>query len=720
MKQSLNTHDIYVLTNELGFLQGLRVSNIYDIDSKTICIKFNNTDGNKIYLAIESGTKFYLLNNFSALRDTPTSFCSKLRKHLNNKRLESIKQINLDRVIELGFGSDEYIHYLICEFYASGNIILTSVDYKILTLIHSHTYQTSTEDTNKFKVCKVCVGSIYSYDLSTTILDFDSINLKLMFDENLVKIDDKKKIKLKQFIPKLPLIKFSLNVIEHALTKVQIDTKQKISSETKFEDIFQNQCQIIQFMEEIKKLFKFEENIFSGYETKTHTDIYPYPYAHLNINELIVGKNFTQTTSDFFQALKPIETKDLRIKKETQIKLSKQEKMIWNIEQQIKSMEQNVDQIKNQINILTTHNDYIKYVFDLLSVPSQSNTPFNNEYFKIIELIEYKKIVKFELEGILIELNYMESIFVGIENLYKKIKKIQSKLINACDLLEKQKKILTKSCYKTNEIKEINENKETKETNNKYTVFDNKYTVPGQTKPNWFEQFNWFYTSDGLLFICGKTAEQNEQIVKRYMDDWDIYIHSETFGSGSGVIKNPLKLNIEETSPSSLIECGNFLIAHTKAWEIGTPNSAYWVKPSQVSKTPETGEYIGKGSFIIRGQKNFIRVDRMELGFGIVFKIVGKEGFVGNISNISNISNIDTNDKIEYGIPILATYSATSDYKFKVKVIPGTQKIKKGLQEVMSSFIKKSNLMESQAIKKISNDSIQKVLINKIRFVITK
>ena len=30
--------------------------------------------------------------------------------------------------------------------------------------------------------------------------------------------------------------------------------------------------------------------------------------------------------------------------------------------------------------------------------------------------------------------------------------------------------------------------------------------------------------------------------VKKYMDEMDIYIHSESFGSGSGVIKNPAKL----------------------------------------------------------------------------------------------------------------------------------------------------------------------------------
>jgi predicted ribosome quality control (RQC) complex YloA/Tae2 family protein len=32
----------------------------------------------------------------------------------------------------------------------------------------------------------------------------------------------------------------------------------------------------------------------------------------------------------------------------------------------------------------------------------------------------------------------------------------------------------------------------------------------------------------------------------------------------------------------------------------------YWVYANQVSKTPPTGMFIGTGSFIIRGKRNFI------------------------------------------------------------------------------------------------------------------
>ena len=52
MKQTYNTHDIYAMVIELTSWTGYRVLNIYDIDSKTICIKFNSDKSEKKYLII--------------------------------------------------------------------------------------------------------------------------------------------------------------------------------------------------------------------------------------------------------------------------------------------------------------------------------------------------------------------------------------------------------------------------------------------------------------------------------------------------------------------------------------------------------------------------------------------------------------------------------------------------------------------------------------------
>ena len=451
MKQTLNTHDIYALVTELKALEGYRVLNIYDIDSKTICIKLNSPDAKKKYFIIESGCKFYLLDEFSALRDMPTSFCSKLRKHLKNKRLEKIEQINLDRVIDLTFGSGDMEFHIISEFYASGNIIFTSGDYKILTLLHPYTYETKINTNtsqeggeggeenkeNKENTIKtrVGVGQIYPFDLATTTLELTSANVISMINENLAKLD--KKIKLKQFVNKLPLIKFSPNVLIHSLHKLNIDLSLKISPDTKLSDIFDEPEQIEKFIQEINRLFTLDK--FVGY--KTLDNVFPYPYSHLGVNNLIKYENFTIPISLYFQCIKPIETREIIKNKEAQVKLSKQEKVVYNIEQQIMGMKKNIKGIENQIDLLTKYVEYIQNYFNLIKTHQLIDYgSTNNEFFKFVSVVEYKKKIKFELEGIGFELDYSKSVYVGREGMYSKIKKISSKLSNAEVLLEKQKK----------------------------------------------------------------------------------------------------------------------------------------------------------------------------------------------------------------------------------------------------------------------------------------
>lgn len=38
-----------------------------------------------------------------------------------------------------------------------------------------------------------------------------------------------------------------------------------------------------------------------------------------------------------------------------------------------------------------------------------------------------------------------------------------------------------------------------------------------------------------------------------------------------------------------------------------------------MSKTPESGEYLVTGSFIIRGKKNYVNPPKLELGYTVMF-----------------------------------------------------------------------------------------------------
>jgi hypothetical protein len=57
----------------------------------------------------------------------------------------------------------------------------------------------------------------------------------------------------------------------------------------------------------------------------------------------------------------------------------------------------------------------------------------------------------------------------------------------------------------------------------------------------------------------------------------------------------------------------------SRAWASGRASAdAYWVLPEQVSKTPQSGEFVPKGGFIIRGRRNYVKDIQMRAAIGLV------------------------------------------------------------------------------------------------------
>ena len=62
-----------------------------------------------------------------------------MRKHLKNKRLENLKQIGADRIVDFQFGSGEAAYHIMLELYDRGNIVLTDHEMTILNVLRPHT-----------------------------------------------------------------------------------------------------------------------------------------------------------------------------------------------------------------------------------------------------------------------------------------------------------------------------------------------------------------------------------------------------------------------------------------------------------------------------------------------------------------------------------------------------------------------------------------------------
>lgn len=50
--------------------------------------------------------------------DSPSNFTLKLRKHLRTRRLDGVRQLGVDRVVDFSFGTGEACYHLILELYA--------------------------------------------------------------------------------------------------------------------------------------------------------------------------------------------------------------------------------------------------------------------------------------------------------------------------------------------------------------------------------------------------------------------------------------------------------------------------------------------------------------------------------------------------------------------------------------------------------------------------
>lgn len=183
---------------------------------------------------------------------------------------------------------------------------------------------------------------------------------------------------------------------------------------------------------------------------------------------------------------------------------------------------------------------------------------------------------------------------------------------NAAFYFEKAKKLKAKA-KGARETAEKFRNKLTKEEA-KAPKTPKKPELKEQTPKHWYEKFRWFLSSEGMLCVGGRDAGTNELIVKKHTDTHDLLCHTEAPGSPFFVIKTegvkPNKLTIDEALEATA--------SYSRAWKTGIATAeAFCVTPDQVSKEANTGEYIAKGAFMVRGKRESKTVP-VKLAIGVL------------------------------------------------------------------------------------------------------
>ena len=205
-----------------------------------------------------------------------------------------------------------------------------------------------------------------------------------------------------------------------------------------------------------------------------------------------------------------------------------------------------------------------------------------------------KNTVTAKLADETVVLDYTKGLDANASDLYQKGKEIGDKAKRAKEALDESRAELAKLEKGINKAKAL---------------------AAGRAEPTkqfWFERYKWFVTPQGRLVIAGKDAHTNDNIVKKHLKEKDVYAHADVHGAPSVILKDGIAASEQE-----LRDACHFAIAQSKAWVAAlAEGGAFWVYPDQVSKTPNPGEFVPRGAFIIRGKRNYEYHLPMELVIG--------------------------------------------------------------------------------------------------------
>ena len=517
MKKALTGPDIRELVSEWQYLLGCRLEQFGRPSSNELILKFRSSRTGTIRLVVDLSGWGYVTKEPISTESNQGVFVNAVRKTIKKSRLETISQLNGDRIICLEFIRGDESHTLIFEMFHKGNAILCS-DGNIKTVMRQQ----------KFKHRSLKSGLEY--------LAPPGFN---PFESGFSKFSEAISGSERPIGASLTIdCNLGGEISNLACHRLEIDVSTKIE-QSKFQSIYDQVEAILSD--------KIRPSIFLDDGGKNFT------VSSFNLSHLRQGPQF----DTFSEAIETY--------------LNSREEPILVVED------------KEDIRIIRQKQAIDNYLSKAKKLREKGNLIFSN-----VGLV--KNAIKNEKDTI------------QIENKEFKIDISKSPEANASDYFDKAKEMERKA----KRTREILNTKPLKKPRRKKIKAENL---------EWFENYRWFITSEGEIAIGGKDATTNERAVKKYLKNMDRYAHADVHGAPSVVVKN----NGTPPSSDSMLEACHFSLAYSKAWAARVSSGhSFWVESDKVSKTPNTGEFLAKGSFVIRGKRNWNKNLELKLAIGLI------------------------------------------------------------------------------------------------------
>ncbi len=659
MKETMSNIDIRLILPELKeSAEGAFIKNIYQYGDVFV-LKLYQPAGGTSHLLFEVGRRIHLTEYRRVAPKVPPKFCTALRKYLRDRRVLTVYQHDLDRIVVIEVGDETSSHKLVVELFGSGNVLLLDPDDTIFVAMRYR----------RMKDRDVIPKAKYEFPPPRGI---DVMNLEVDALEGV--LSESKTSVVRTLASRLNLDSLSCEEI-CALGGVNPQAEVSNLDEQAVKDLSGG---LFRFIEKLKNGISEPQVILDDEDVEEQVAFVPFVFEVYNGLPTTTFSTFSQAIDNFFgvsdMELEDEEVLEAHVKERKRLEkiIEKQREGITRLEAQAANLRLAGEAIYNSFQM-------VQEVLDTISSARSGALSWAEIITRIDEgkkkgiasaiiierIIPAQGKIMVKLDDIDVSLDIRKSAQDNASLAYEQAKKSEAKTKGAHKQIEKT---LTK--LKELEAKTIKAETEVK--------------VPVRIrKKRWYEKFRWFLSSEGLLVIGGRDAKSNERLAKRQMEAGDVFIHAALHGAPYIVVK----VSGEPPREQTLTEAAQFAVTFSRAWQDGlSSGDAYWVNPEQVSFTPPSGEYLPSGAVMIYGSKNYIRRVPVELAVGVM---------------------IEDEDVIPVSGPPSAL-SAHTDYV--VRIIPSKEKKGQLVKEILHELKKLVPEDKKHLIEQIPQEDMMRVL----------
>lgn len=557
-----------VCARELKNAIGYKVENVYELDG-TIILRLRSRSEGRQDLVIGPGHRINFTSRAYKVPKQPSSFAMLLRKHLENAEILDVKQPNFERILELKFSRGEE-RTLIAEIFGEGNIVLC--DQKRIII---QPYRIAIWRHRALKA-----GEIYFYPPGAGV---DPRELDV--------------VKFKQILEGAPdLVRglavnlgFGGPIAEEICARASMQKVRKPSemSEKELESVFSA----------MKELVSQELAPCIVYEKDRPVDVLPFDFkTHLG-KRVKRFSSFNEALDEYFSTIAVISVSEKQ-RRGFEEQMEKFRKRQSEQQERFANLYTKSSEAKRKADLIAIHHVLIDEIRRMLEVLKRSKgwraavesvekaKELGERWAEPIKNLDFNEgKIELELAGQTINLDLRLSAYENATRFYNEYKALSEKSSGARNALEQTGRELELLKVGAPEV-EIS-------------------PPPKRRKPKWFERHRWFVSSDGVLVIGGRDANGNAEIVEKRMEPNDRHLHADIVGAPHVVVKAAGK----EVSQETLEEAAEFAAMHSRAWREGLGNlDVYWAMPEQVSKRAPSGTYLPKGSYMIQGKRNLLKV----------------------------------------------------------------------------------------------------------------